>query len=114
MIPLKRLLTGVLVALSLHTLHAQSITVYGGGSLERGTSRQLSAYVPLSPNTITWSVNGVAGGDTTSGTVSPNGLYQAPAVIPANNVVTVRATSTAYPANFGEAALTITQPQVWL
>lgn len=112
MIP--RILTLAILALSVCAARAQNITVYSSGSLERGTSRQLSAYVPLSPNTITWSVNGVDGGDATVGTVSSSGLYKAPAVIPAPNAVTVRATSTAYPTKYGEVVLTITQPQVWL
>ena len=111
---IKRLLALAFLALSLCAAHAQTITVYSSGNVERGGSRQLTGYVPLSPNTVAWSVNGVVGGDTTFGTVSPTGLYKAPDVIPASNVVAVRATSTAYPEKFGEAALTITQPQVWL
>ena len=111
---IKRIFSFALLALSLCAARAQTITVYSSGSVERGGSRQLTGYVPLSPNTVTWSVNGVVGGDTTFGTVSPTGLYQAPAVIPANNVVAVRATSTAFPDRFGEVAITISQPQVWL
>ena len=42
-------------------LLAQTITVYSSGSLPIVTTRQLTAYVPLSPNTVTWSVNGIAG-----------------------------------------------------
>ena len=111
---IKRLLSFALLAFSVCAAQAQSITVYSSGSLERGTSRQLTAYVPLSPNTVTWAVNGIAGGDMTVGTVSPTGLYQAPATIPASNVVSVSATSTAYPAKSGSVALTITQPAVQL
>ncbi len=110
----KRLLTFALLALSVYEARAQNITVYSNGTIERGGTRQLSAYVPLSPNTVTWSVNGIAGGDTTVGTVSPIGQYKAPAIIPANNIVAVRATSTAFPAKFGEVTLTIMQPQVWV
>lgn len=112
---ISRLVTFILLAVSLCSARAQyNITVYSSGTLERGTSRQLSAYVPLSPNTVVWSVNGVPGGDSTYGTVSSTGLYQAPSVIPASNAVAVRATSTAYPAKFGEVTMTITQPQVQL
>ena len=109
-----RILAFAFMALSLCAARAQTITVYSSGNVERGGSRQLTAYVPLSPATVTWTVNGIPGGDTTFGTVSPTGLYKAPAVIPATNVVAVRATSTAYPAKFGEAAISITQPQVYL
>ena len=48
----------------------QQITVYGSGSLAIGQTKQLTAYVPLAVNTVTWSVNGVLGGDSTNGTVS--------------------------------------------
>lgn len=111
---IKRLLTFAFLALSLCATRAQTITVYSSGTVERGTSRQLSAYVPLNPATVVWSVNGVVGGDSTYGTVSTGGYYVSPAVIPANNIVAVRATSTAFPDKFGEVKLTITQPQVWL
>src|SRR5262245_61372826 len=71
---------------------AGSIAVYPTtSSLDVPGSRQFSAYVPISPNTITWSVNGIVGGDATVGTISPAGLYQPPAVIPAANVLTIAA-----------------------
>ncbi len=113
---IKRFLTFIWLTLSLCTAaQAQNnITLYSSGTIERGTSRQLTAYVPLNPNTVTWTVNGIPGGDTTVGTVSSTGLYQAPSVIPSPNAVTVRATSTAYPAKFGDATMTISQPQVYL
>ena len=52
----------------------------------------------------------MAGGNATVGTVSASGLYRAPAAPPAPATVTVRATSTAAPAAFGEAAIRITDP----
>lgn len=94
---------------------AQNITVYGAGHVEIGTSRQMTAYVPLTPNTVTWSVNGVAGGSATYGTINASGLYLAPAAVPAANSVKVRATSTADPTRFGEATLTVSRikPRLW-
>src|SRR3954466_16157383 len=74
-----------------------AITVYGGGQIAVGESRQLTVYVPLSPNTVTLSVNGVPGGNSTYGTISATGLYQAPTAIPEKNSVVVTAASTAYP-----------------
>src|SRR4051812_3762267 len=94
---------------------AGAITVYPTTStLEVASTLQYSAYVPISPNTITWMVNNIPGGDVTVGTISPTGLYKPPAVIPAANVVTVSAKSTAFPAQVGNAALTITRPYPWL
>lgn len=111
----RRLITLALLALSLGAAYAQNLTVYSSGTIARGSTRQLTAYVPLSPNTVTWSVNGVPGGDATFGTISASGLYAAPTTIPAANTVAIRATSTAYPDKWAEATLTITQPavQVW-
>jgi len=99
-----------MAALSASASLAQEITVYSSAKVPIGQTRQLTGYVPLSPNTITWSVNGVNGGDSTYGTVSANGLYTAPLVVPTNNAVIVRATSTAYPSKVGAATMTVTQP----
>src|SRR5947207_13714037 len=87
------------------------IVVYSSGSVPMGNSRQLPAYVPLVVNTVDWSVNGVIGGDAVYGTVSTTGLYRAPATVPADNAVTVRATSTVDPTNFDSVTITITQPR---
>ncbi|MBL9199678.1 MAG: DUF1800 domain-containing protein [Opitutaceae bacterium] len=109
-----RFLALVVAAATTSATHAQNITVYSSGNVTVGTSRQLTAYVPLSPSTVTWSVNGVTGGNSTVGTVSASGLYQAPGVIPAANTVSVRATSTAFPAKSHAVNVTITQPPVQL
>jgi uncharacterized protein (DUF1800 family) len=42
---------------------------------------------------LTWTVNGVAGGNPTIGTINPQGVYTAPAVVPNPNLVVVQATS---------------------
>ena len=59
-----RLTTQLLIAAALTApaALAQQITVYSGGSLAIGTSKQLTAYVPLAVTTVNWSVNGVTGG----------------------------------------------------
>jgi uncharacterized protein (DUF1800 family) len=94
---------------------AGQITVYPTSStLEVTSTRQFTAYVPISPNTIVWMVNNIVGGNSTVGTISATGFYTPPAVIPASNVVTVSAQSTAFPAQIGNAALTITRPTPWL
>jgi hypothetical protein len=94
---------------------AGSITVYpANASCEIGASLQCTAYVPISPNTVIWSINDIPGGNATFGTVSATGFYQAPAVAPAANVVTVKAQSTAFPKSFGTISLTITRKYPWL
>ncbi len=83
-------------------------------SLEVGSSRQFGAYVPITPNTVSWFVNDVPGGNATLGTISASGLYQAPAVAPANSVLTIKAQSTAYPTSFKTTTLTVTRKYPWL
>lgn len=93
---------------------AQQIGVYGGGSIEQGSSRQLTAYVPLVDPAIRWTVNDVEGGNATVGTISRLGLYVAPAAIPSPNEVTIKAVSVSEPAKYGSTRMAITQPQVQL
>src|SRR5450631_2977224 len=113
---LKLRLTQFLIVAAVMTpaVFGQQTTVYSSGSLAIGTSKQLTAYVPLAVNTVNWSVNGVIGGNSTYGTVSTSGLYQAPATVPAANAVSVQATSTADSSKFGMITITITQPPVQL
>ena len=111
--------TGLVLALLAAPQAFAQLTVYSSGSVAVGTTRALTAYVPLSPATITWTVNGVAGGNSTYGTLVVTGAftatYTAPATVPAANAVTVTATSTAFPAKFASATMTVTQPvpQLW-
>lgn len=94
---------------------AGAIVVYPEvSSLEVTGTRQFTAYVPISPNTVTWLVNDLPGGNATVGTISATGLYQPPAMIPANNVFTITARSTAFPSSQGSATLTVTRSYPWL
>ncbi|MCC6361970.1 MAG: DUF1800 domain-containing protein [Bryobacterales bacterium] len=76
-----------------------------------GASKTFSASVAnISPKTVTWSVNGITGGNTTVGKISDGGQYIAPALPPVPNVVKIRATSTAAPTVYGEATVTVNNP----
>jgi hypothetical protein len=91
---------------------AGNVTIHnGGGNVTVGTQRALSAMVTLSPNTVIWSVNGVTGGNGSVGRINNRGVYTAPPSVPAANVVTVKATSKAYPMESGSTTLTIVQQQ---
>ncbi len=57
--------------------------------------------------TVAWSVNAIAGGDSTVGTIDATGLYAAPAQVPNPRAVTVRATSQANPSVSASATVTI-------
>ena len=57
--------------------------------------------------TVTWTVNGVAGGNATVGTINASGLYTAPGVLPSPAHVTVSAVSTADPTKSASALVTL-------
>lgn len=112
---LRQLLLATLpFVLAIPAAWAQSLAVYSSGSLEKGSTRQLSAYVPLTNPAVVWSVNGVPGGNASIGTVSSTGLYTAPAVVPSPNAVTVKITSVADPTKTAAVTLTITERVVHL
>ncbi|MCX6953779.1 MAG: DUF1800 family protein [Verrucomicrobia bacterium] len=77
-------------------------------SINTGTTKQFSATVTgIASQSVTWSVNNVAGGNATVGTISASGLYTAPAAVPSPASVTIRATSTVSPTSVGAATLTV-------
>jgi hypothetical protein len=59
---------------------------------------------------LTWQVNGVAGGNATVGTVTASGLYTAPASVPSPAAVTIMAVSAADPSRSASATLTVSSP----
>ena len=66
----------------------------------------LTACVTGTQNTaVTWSVNNVAGGDSTDGFITPGGVYTAPPTTP--GAITITATSLADPTQSGTFAITI-------
>ncbi len=71
-------------------------------------TKQFTATVLNTTNkTVTWKVNGIAGGNGTVGTISASGLYKAPNSVPNPAVVTVSATSAADTSKSASAAVTI-------
>src|SRR5450631_420492 len=71
----------------------QSFTVSGNGS-----------------STVTWSVEGVPGGNTAFGRISAAGLYTAPTFPPTPNSVTITATETAAAGKAANASFTLQNP----
>jgi hypothetical protein len=57
--------------------------------------------------TVTWDVNGVAGGSGATGTINSAGVYTAPSAVPSPATVSVHATSFATPSAVGAATVTI-------
>jgi uncharacterized protein (DUF1800 family) len=60
----------------------------------------------LNPS-VTWTVNGVAGGNSTTGTIAADGTYTAPLTLPTPNTVTVTATSVEDPTRSSSATVTL-------
>jgi hypothetical protein len=75
-------------------------------SVQTGATRQFTATVTGSTATPTWSVNTIAGGNSTVGTISATGLYTAPASVP-SGAITIRATDAGAE---GTATVTVTTP----
>ena len=66
----------------------------GSSTVRAGDTQQFTAKVTAAMDqTVTWSVNGVMGGNSTVGTISTTGLYKAPAALPSPNSVSIEATS---------------------
>src|SRR5882757_1759417 len=75
-----------------------AVTISGAAQARLGSTVQLSATVTNTSNTaVTWQVNGVAGGGSTTGTISATGLYTPPATIPNPNTLTITAVTQATP-----------------
>jgi hypothetical protein len=76
-----------------------------------GASQQFAAQVTGSSNTsVTWSVSNVAGGNSTTGTISSSGLYTAPATLPNPNTITIQAASSADSSASGSSNVTLLNP----
>jgi hypothetical protein len=61
-----------------------------------------------------WSVEGIEGGNEVVGTITPDGLYLAPAEVPVPATVRIRATSVPFPLLFAEADITIGPPAAFV
>jgi hypothetical protein len=128
-----------LVALATLTLVAASLASCGGGASSNNSnggnnppSTPASTTISVSPTTanvragssypfmasvtgnsntsVTWSVNGTAGGSSSLGTISAGGNYTAPATLPNPNTITVTATSVADSSKSASSAVTLMNP----
>jgi serine protease len=83
----------------------QTVTLLVDGSVNFNTSVAGAA-----DGTVTWEVNGIAGGDATVGTISSDGLYSAPVAVPTPPTVTVTAVANADSRATASAQVTIIAP----
>ena len=80
-------------------------------SVTAGGSTQFSAKATGTTNqSVTWSVNGIALGNATLGTIDQTGKYTAPAAPPSPNTVKIAATSVADKSVFGTSSVTLENP----
>lgn len=79
------------------------------GSVALGNQLTFTATVSNATDTsVSWSVNNIAGGNSTVGTISSTGIYTAPADLPSPATVQITATSHANPAESATANATVT------
>ncbi len=83
-----------------------SVTPASAAVQVAGTQTFTASVANTSNTAVMWNVNGVAGGDSTHGTVSSTGTYTAPTAVP-SGAVTVTATSAADTTKSGSATVTI-------
>jgi len=81
------------------------------GVIRAGNQQVFNATVTGATNiAVSWSVNGIAGGNATVGTIVSNGNYLAPTNIPTANTITVTATSMVDANASGNATITLGNP----
>jgi len=74
------------------------------------TTKQFTATVTGTSNTsVMWKVNGIAGCNSTFGTISTSGLYKAPINVPSPSAFPVTATSVADPTKSASGSITVTR-----
>jgi uncharacterized protein (DUF1800 family) len=102
----------VSTALTVNVLSTLVVSVTPtSANLPTGGTLGFQATVSGSANqAITWKVNGTTGGDPTYGTITGNGFYTAPNVIPASGAATITAVSQADNLTQGAATVFIQDP----
>jgi len=77
-------------------------------TLRLGTAAQFYPVIQNAQNpALTWTVNGITGGNAALGTISAQGLYTPPALIPAPNVVEIKAASVQDPRAAAASSVTL-------
>lgn len=75
-----------------------------------GTQDFTASFANTSNTQVSWSVNGISGGNNTVGTISSAGVYTAPATVPSPAVVMVEAVSAASASATASVNVTLTAP----
>ena len=85
-----------------------NVTALSASSTSVRVSQTLQITAPDNPNDValTYSVNGIPGGNAEVGTISASGLYTAPAIVPVPNTVSVTSAAPGYPTQ-AQGSLTV-------
>jgi uncharacterized protein (DUF1800 family) len=89
------------------------LVVTPGSAMIRGTeTQQFGAQVTgdTAAPSVAWSVNGVVGGNSSTGTISANGLFTAPEFPPSSNAITVTAAEKTDSTKTATSAVTLQNP----
>jgi hypothetical protein len=84
-----------------------SVTPSSASVLLGNTQSFAAAVTNAGETSVTWSVNGVAGGSSVTGTITAAGVYTAPADLPSPSTLKVTATSNADPTRSSSASVAI-------
>jgi hypothetical protein len=88
------------------TLVSVSVTPLTASILLGNTQAFMPTVAGATDTGVSWSVNGVPGGTALTGTISPNGVYTAPQVLPTLTAITITAQSIADPTERASATIT--------
>ena len=104
--------SGVTIPIQNSVTGTISVTVTPAAStLRLGGTVTFAAKVNNTSNQlVTWSVNGITGGNATVGTIASTGVYTTPAMVPSNATITVTAASQENPAIAGSATVNLQNP----
>jgi hypothetical protein len=90
------------LAIRISSLQAQGpapLSIVGPTQVRLGDGASYSAFVNSASASVVWSVNGVAGGKASWGTISSSGMYSPGSVIFAGHSVTISAATVSLPAS---------------
>ncbi|MGA8555695.1 MAG: hypothetical protein WB630_14880 [Candidatus Acidiferrales bacterium] len=80
-------------------------------NVRAGATQAFTSQVSGTSNqSVTWSVNGVAGGNSATGIINSNGLYTAPSLLPNPNTITIQAAAVASPSASATTDVTLWNP----
>jgi len=103
----------IFALLSLQLVHAAvTVTVSPASpSIRAGGTKPFTAQVSGTTNhAVTWSVNGIPGGNTVFGQIGSSGGYTAPSTVPSENILTITAVSGADQTASGSTTVTLLNP----